>query len=81
MKEIIKKRLKSLGRVIFHVSIPMITIFTLLDVWTKSLNNDVSMDWNLFVTVACFGSCLLVLAIAFFVEWIAWRYFWSKPYN
>ena len=81
MKEITKKRLIDLGRLIFHASIPILFVVIILNVWANSLNNDATWEWNLFVTVACFGACLLVLAIAFFVEWIAWRYFWSKPYN
>ena len=81
MRDIIKKRLWDLGRLIFHAIIPIAIVSIILNVWANSLNNDASMEWNLFVTVACFGSCLLVIAIAFFVEWVAWRYFWSKPFN
>lgn len=67
-KEWIKK---NWYRIVLHF-VPMIILFyvliSILDVWVISLDNNASISWNLFVTVACFGSLLTVILTLIYLD-------------
>jgi len=80
MEEIIKKKLKLLGWMIFHISIPMTIIFLILNIWDSSISNTASMDWNIFITIACLGCANLVIMISLFIHFIKYVYY-EKPFK
>jgi len=73
-----KERIDAFIRTLFHIAIPIVVVIMILNIWKAGVSNDAEMEWNIFVTVASLGGALVVLAIAFYVEWIADKYYWSK---
>ena len=78
MREIVKQKIGALLIALFHLLIPIIIVIMILNIWSEGVDNDASMEWNIFVTVSCFGAALLVFAIAFYIEWIMDKYYWNK---
>ena len=78
MNEKNKLRLNAFIRMVFYLSIPTIIILILLNFWVNSISNDTSMEWNIFVTVACLTGAILIIVFSFFAYWVADKFFWSK---
>lgn len=60
-------------RPVIHI-IPLVILFfisiTILNIWTSSIDNNASMEWNLFVTVAIFGAlCWITLMMIYINKW------------
>ena len=79
MKEETKGKLISLGKILFHGGIPIVTVVYILEVWSAGLSNDATMEWNIYVTVSCMGSACLVMLVALFMQFIDWKYKYRKP--
>lgn len=79
MKEEIKERLKVVSKIIFHILLPTIIVFLILNIWSESVSNDTSIGWNIFVTIACFGAVNLVILFSLFVHFI--KYIYLKSCN
>lgn len=73
-----KERLIALGKALLHSIIPIIVVFIILDIWAKNISSEVEMSKNIFITISCFGSAILVLLASFYVHWIMDKYCWSK---
>ena len=77
MDEIIKKKVEALLTVVYHIAIPLVFVLCVLSMWNNSISNDASMDWNLFVSISCFGAGILMILTFFFIEWIVDKYYWQ----
>lgn len=66
---------------ILPIIIFMIMCFLLLNIWSVSINND-EHEWNIFITVAIFGSlCWLTLVMIYFDKWTDYFYVLKKEYQ
>ena len=77
MDTLIKKKIKALSNAVFHMIIPTSFFLIITQLWNTSISNDTSMDWNIFVSISCFGIFISFILLVFFIEWIVDKYFWS----
>ena len=58
---------------VFHILVFVVTLvitFTILEIFRIGVSNDAEMEWNIFVSVSCFGALItLFLAVDFINKW------------
>ena len=74
MREETKKKLSQLGRFIFYTSIPIILVFIVLEYWSDSISNTATMEWNIYVTISCYGAIMTILLSTLLIHYLHNKY-------